>query len=244
MAIIIILVWCRFFLTVSNTMIAGPTLRILGAMITQLAQFVLIWLGVVLFFSTLGQIWFGQLMQFRTISASFETLLYSVFGAFDKTWFETLGNRRVYGIYFLMVYLVTNVLLLTNYVVAIMTDKYAMLQESRLGLFYDGLVGSMADYKYDSRYGFLIANMVPFNIFGFILSPIFFVIKNEAVLKRINYFLTMFSYLPIALIATIIFLAANIFFAPFAYVIGVAKKIQLLNCNKSLGDLITFIFLG
>jgi len=127
MAIIIILVWCRFFLTVSNTMIAGPTLRILGAMVTQLAQFVLIWLGVVLFFSTLGQIWFGQLKQFRTISGSFETLLYSVFGAFDKTWFDALGDRRVYGIYFLMVYLVTNVLLLTNYVVAIMTDKYAVL---------------------------------------------------------------------------------------------------------------------
>jgi hypothetical protein len=127
MAIIIILVWCRFFLTVSNTMIAGPTLRILGAMVTQLAQFVLIWLGVVLFFSTLGQIWFGQLKQFRTISGSFETLLYSVFGAFDKAWFDALGDRRVYGIYFLMVYLVTNVLLLTNYVVAIMTDKYAVL---------------------------------------------------------------------------------------------------------------------
>lgn len=102
----------------------------------------------------------------------------------------------------------------------------------------------MSDLKYDNRYGFLIANVIPFNILGFILSPLFFVTKNETALKRINYFLTIFSYLPIGLIATSIFLAANIILIPFAYIIGVAKKIQLINFKTSLGDLFIFIFFG
>lgn len=84
-------------------------------------------MSVVLFFSTLGQIWFGKLPEFRTKAMSFETLLYAVFGAFTPSMFDNLGDSRAFGIYFLMFYLVTNVLLLTNYVVAIMTDRYAAL---------------------------------------------------------------------------------------------------------------------
>ena len=127
MAIITIFIWVRFFITISNTKIAGPTLRIIGAMVGQLVQFMVMWILVVLFFSTLAQIWFGALLEFRTKLQSFETLQYSVFGYFDYTCFNKLGPNRNYGVWFMMVYLVTNVLLLTNYVVAIMTDRYAAL---------------------------------------------------------------------------------------------------------------------
>jgi hypothetical protein len=159
-----------------------------------------------------------------------------------------LGTKRIYAVYFMMVYLVINVLLLLNYVIAIMTDRYADLQESRLGLFYDGLVGSMVEYKYDSTYGFLILNFLPFNLVNLLIAPIFIFTKNVLLLKQLNQWLTVIGYLPIGLIVTVIFFVANTLMLPFAYVIGFLKKVQLILTGKSSGhyvlDLVYFVALG
>ena len=106
----------------------------------------------------------------------------------------------------------------------------------------------MSEYKYDNRYGFLISNIIPFNIFSLLLSPIFIVVKNERALKKINYCLMIFAYIPIALTATAVFLVGNVIMFPFAYVVGVLKKIQLIvdgtsGCS-SLGDLLLFLLFG
>ena len=228
MGVIIITLWVRLFATASNTYIAGPTLRIIGEMFKQLSNFLVVEMCVTLAFSTLAQIWFGRLMVFRTISSSLETMTYAGLGYYDTAWFDDMGERRVYGIYFLMGYLVVNVLLLMNYVVAIMTDRYAALQESRLGLFYDGLISSMAEYKYDSHYGFLIANFLPFNVFNLLLAPLFIVMGRDQSLKKLNRWLMVIGYSPLAIIVTSVFFALNVLLLPFAYVIGILKKLQLL----------------
>ena len=83
----------------------------------------------------------------------------------------------------------------------------------------------MSEYKYDNRYGFLIANIIPFNIFSLLLSPLFIVVKNERALKKINYCLMVLAYNPIALVATTTFFIGNVILFPFAYLIAILKKI-------------------
>jgi len=174
-------------------------------------------------------------------------MLFAALGSYDTSWVEQLPNPN-YGIYFMVIYLITNVLLLTNYVVAIMTDRYASLEQSRLGLFYDGIVESISEYKYDSRYGFLISNVIPFNIFSLLLAPIFFVVKNEDTLRKINLTLMRFAYLPIAIIATVIFFFMNVAMVPFAWMVALLKKFHLLltgvTGRSSVFDLIGFVSFG
>ena len=192
-------------------------------MVGELLRFVVLWLCLVLFFATLAQLWFGKLEAFSTKSESFTNMLFAALGSYDPKWFEKLKYPAL-GIYFLVFYLVVNILLLTNYVIAIMTDRYTALEQSRLGLFYDGLVSSMSEYKYDSRYGFLIANVIPFNIFSLMLAPIFYVIHNENTLRKINSKLMLLAYSPVAIIATVIFFLMNVVMFPFAWIIAVLKK--------------------
>lgn len=121
-----------------------------------------------------------------------------------------------------------NVLLLTNYVVAIMTDRYAAMQQSRLGLLHDGQVSSMNEYKYDSRYGFLVSNLVPLNFLSLLVSPLLLVIKNDETLRQMNTFMSIIGYLPIALVTTAVFMLASTVMVPFAYLAAAGKKVQLL----------------
>jgi hypothetical protein len=83
----------------------------------------------------------------------------------------------------------------------------------------------MVEYKYDSTYGFLITNFLPFNAINLLIAPIFVFTKNTKVLRQLNASLTVMGYLPIALIVTIAFFVLNTLMAPFAYVIGFLKKI-------------------
>ena len=106
----------------------------------------------------------------------------------------------------------------------------------------------MSEYKYDSRYGYLISNVIPFNVFSLLLSPLFIVTKSEHTLRWLNNNLMICAYSPIALIATIVFFAANVILCPFAYVVALFKKVHLLLAGTAAGgsitDLIGFILFG
>jgi hypothetical protein len=102
-------------------------MRIIGAMFSQIISYLVVEGSITIFFATLAQIWFGQLKQFRTISASLETIIYASFDYYDTSTLDDLGEQRIYAILFYMTYLVLNILLLKNYVIAIMTDRYGEL---------------------------------------------------------------------------------------------------------------------
>lgn len=107
-------------------------------------------------------------------------MLNASLGSYDSAQFEKESSKefKTLGNAFFIAYLILNLLLLTNYVVAVMTDRYVALQESRLGLYYDDLISNMAEYKADSRYGFLIVNVMPLNLLALLFSPFFIVIKD------------------------------------------------------------------
>lgn len=83
----------------------------------------------------------------------------------------------------------------------------------------------MAEYKYDSTYGFLITNFLPFNAINLLIAPIFVFTKNTKFLRQLNSWLTSIGYFPLALLVLVVFLFFNILMVPVAYVIGFLKKI-------------------
>jgi hypothetical protein len=161
--------------------------------------------------------------------------------------FEEYPHLHVTGNVFFIVYLVLNVLLLTNYVVAIMTDRYSALQESRQGLFYDDIIRSMADYKQDKRYGFLIVNTAPLSLVSLLAAPLLLFVKSDTSLRQMNSVLLRIGYLPVAIASTAVFLASNALMCPIAYLAALAKKLQLALIARSktaVSDLVTFALCG
>lgn len=67
---IVCLLWLRLFLILSNTRIAGPTMRILKAMLSQLLEFLFIWSMVVVCFSINALLMFGEMKEFTTLTQS------------------------------------------------------------------------------------------------------------------------------------------------------------------------------
>jgi len=93
---------------------------------------------VIIYFSMISQLFFGIDEHFRTFTNSLILMLYTAFSGYDPTWFSELPQfMQTVAVYYMQFFLVINVLLLMNYVVAIMTDRYAALQSSRLGLLRD-----------------------------------------------------------------------------------------------------------
>lgn len=72
-----------------------------------------------------------------------------------------------------------NTLLLTNYVILLMLDRYFELHESRRGLHYANLLPIMEKYQFDKKYGVLVSSLIPINLLIFMLSPLFIIIKDE-----------------------------------------------------------------
>lgn len=73
----------RLFLILSNTRIAGPTMRILRAMLSQLLEFLFIWSIVVVCFSMNALLLFGEMKEFTTFNQSLIQVLNASLGSYD-----------------------------------------------------------------------------------------------------------------------------------------------------------------
>lgn len=53
----------------------------------------------------------------------------------------------------MMLFLLVNLVLLLNYVIAILSSTYAAYEDKKLGLYYEVIVASFPAMEYDDRYG-------------------------------------------------------------------------------------------
>lgn len=66
----------------------------------------------------------------------------------------------------------------------------------------------------------------PFNAALLLLSPIYFLIDEESpALPAINNSINLVIYMPVALLATLLFVSVNIVLLPLAYLVAVSAKI-------------------
>ena len=125
--------------------------------------------------------------------------------------------------------LFSNMILMINLLIAIMSDQYAILNEVREGLFWGTVVQEMPKLKFDSHYGAL--NILPF-YFGwlsFLVMPFLVCIKDRAVLKVINSVCFHIVYFPFSIFVLAAFMITNAVLLPFAYFKTIVHKALLLS---------------
>ena len=62
---------------------------------------------------------------------------------------------RVFGIIYHIIFLFVNLVLMLNFVIAIMSDTYSILSNLKEGLYYNELIKIFPTLDWDQRYGCL-----------------------------------------------------------------------------------------
>jgi hypothetical protein len=172
-------------------------------------------------------------------------------GEWDLTIYDDLSLGRTVGQVYHCLVIIVNLILLLNLVIAILAETYARFSQLKLGLYYDGVVDAISQYKYDKRYGAMITAVPPFNVIMFLFTPIFYCVKNQKKLRAINSCLSHMAYFPIAMILVVVFGICNMALIPFAYFAALFSKTKIslsMRIHRSrktlLKDLVVFFFLG
>lgn len=156
LAILVFFVWVRSIMYLRGFAMFGPMFKLIQAMVVDLMQFLVIWGMVLLMFSSVSVLVFGALPTYSTL---FNALMYwckAGLGGFD---FSTMvgndarGVRMEWlydiGVIYTFVFLLVNLVLLFNLVIAILSDTFAVLSEFKTGLFNNNLNQLFSEMDWD-----------------------------------------------------------------------------------------------
>ena len=225
MALIAFNTWVKFVLKLRITKTFGPMIKVLIVMVGDLGQFMTLWFIIIFMFVCVSSLLFAETNYLRFDLA---TIFYyeSSLASWDLRTFCSSGEEDIMdkdiecqlSVVFLMGFLLVNLVLLLNYVIAILSSTYAAYEDKKLGLYYEVIVGSFPAMEYDDRYGAIACAQPPFNMMLLPFQWITVFPLSDEFLIKYNQFLCHALYLLIAVVITAIFTVLNTIYVPIAYV--------------------------
>ena len=240
--------WIRFLYMLRLTKFLGPLLKMISLMLWEILTFMVLYVIILIIYSSIGTLLFYSDDQYQDFWTAFITLFSSTLGNFDFTELSTQAKGKLVGDLYLISFLVITAILTLNLLVAILTNIYQNLESKRFVLYISEILKLKSSHCYDKRASGLISTPPPWNIFPLLLSPLYFLRIDQV---KLNAFVLHVWYVPVLLIATLVFITVNLAIFPFAYFKGVAIKAQFLFYRKSkskfywrLLSLLVFISFG
>jgi len=124
----------------------GPMLTIIFEMLEDLGIFLVLWILLLLIFSSSGFIIFNELAAYKILYSVFIVHFEASLGNWALKIYDGLSLDDRTGEIFHLTSVIINMILMLNLVIAILSETYARLAPQRLGLYYDGLIASMPGY--------------------------------------------------------------------------------------------------
>ena len=144
LASLVLVTWLKFFLTFRFTRTFGPMFKVLMEMIVDLAKFLVLWVVLILLFTCVSLVFFSQNDNFRNFEGVFMFFIQASIGSYSMSVFtmesesaEELGldiDQDVFddqakfmtnfGQYFMIVFLLINLVLMLNFVIAILSSTF------------------------------------------------------------------------------------------------------------------------
>lgn len=150
---------------------------------------------------------------------------------------KQLDSLFVLGQIYLIIFILINVILMLNFVIAILSATFARYDDIKLGLYYNVLNELFPSMSWDNEYGGLICgSKPPFNIIVLPFIP-FYWCCSSATKKKITKISTFLMYLPVSVIVSLFFFALNAIMAPIAYCYHVFRLISNFLTSNSLMQL-------
>lgn len=252
LSFLVAFVWLRIILYFRGFKQFGPKFRAIIAMIKDLMQFMMIWIVIIFAFACVATIIFGKLSTFSNLKNSLVYWYQASVGSWDLNAFKLpcTDCRQDYydvGIIYTIIFLLLNVILLLNFVIAILGSTYGFFEEIKTGLFYNVLNAMCSTLEWDEHYGNLlcIRPPVPSYLFTLPFIPFYFILTGKA-LKNLNKIAFFVSFMPMVLATILIITALNVALIPIAYIATVGRLfVSLVTCQKnSATSFFLFLLLG
>lgn len=152
-------------LQVSRTF--GPMVKTLGSMLVDGAIFLLLYVFIFIIFTSAGQLLFNELTGFSDFSESSKTLFGASLGNFDYVWFDNMTEVSPYtGYVFLTIFLLFTMVLLLNFLIAILSNTYANLNDVKNALYLRKVLFLRQRYDYHRLYSAILFGIPPLNVFS------------------------------------------------------------------------------
>ena len=162
--------------------------------------------------------------------------------------YDDLGGwKQYYGYGLHVAVLFFFLILLLNLLIAIMSDEYAVLANVKTGLYWTNIILEMPKYKFSKYYGALTMQPFIFSWLGLIVSPCLNMVSDRSGLIAINKFIFVINYIPIFLLALVLFVTVNLLLLPLAYFKTIYHKYTLFKLYRGgyqCQSLVFFILLG
>ena len=238
--------WLKLLLRMSITRTFGPMFKMLINMMLDLLQFMVLWIVILLTFTCVSCLIFGQLESFQNFIEVLQIFFDASLGAWSDSVFvgkdingDDLTYLYYFGITFNCIFLLINSVLLLNFVIAILSATFARFEDKQVGLFYEVIVAKFPAMEYDKRYGAVVCAQPPLNIMIFPFQWVtMFPIFEEENLILYNTFLCHLLYFPIGVTVTCVFTIRNIIIMPFAYFGHTLALIQTItNSDETMDEL-------
>ena len=234
MAAITAILWFRSNMMLRLTETFGPLLVMIYRMALLVIVFLFIFLLGLLTFACVATLTLSANPNFENLFEAMRTYLNAALGDFDLEQYDEMeGWKRFFGMGLHIMVLFSNMILMINLLIAIMSDQYSLLSEVRTGLFWGQVIQEMPKLQYDNVCGALSIFPFFFGWLSFLLLPFFALIKNRATVKTINEVACHVVYFPFSVFLLALFMLVNAALIPFAYLKTVLHKILLLSRYRS-----------
>ena len=237
-----------FSLQVSKTF--GPMVKILGSMLLDVTIFMLLFAALFLIFNAIGQLVFSELPAFSSPIQTAITLFSACLGNFDYTIFNNCTEVSPnLGYIFLTIFQLFTMIMLLNFLIAILSNTYANLNDVQIGLYLRKVLFLRQRGGYDSHYSAIIFAIPPLNIVAFVLLPFISYWRS----RKFNKILLLIMYIPIGFTAFLLFTLSQLIMMPITYILILLSKTWNVPIKPIFGakdlflritDLTLFIFFG
>lgn len=208
-----------FALEVNRTF--GPMVKILGSMIVDIISFLILYICIFFIFVGISTLLFYELDEYEDVKEASKTLFGSSLGNFEYTVYDPLNNISPdVGYIFITVFLIFTMIMLLNFLIAILSNTYSVLNDVKNGLYLRKVLYLRQRYNYDRYYSAIIYATPPLNLVAFILMPVIIYCKS----RKLNRILLICQYILIGLFSIVLFFVASVIMMPFAYFLVLFDK--------------------
>ena len=184
---------------------------------------------ILLTFSCIGMILFS-IPEFMTFEGSLITLFSWMLGDFS---FDTMQTEGVLGYLFLAIYLLINMIVLLNLIIAILSSTYSQLETHGIGLYLKSLIDIQDCWDYHPRYNVFTFRIPPFTLLTFCFSICIKRASTDCI--RV---IEMVLYIPAFLLGLTFFIILDFLSLPFACF----NTLRHLAAKKKAGWIVLYLF--
>jgi len=134
------LFWLKVILLLNLTRTFGPLIKIITSMMKDIIIFSGLWGIQMVFFACIGILMFGELPVYESFYDTMVMLFESAIGSWDFSIYDDLSIGKIYGEIYHIIYLMVNLILFLNLVIAILSNTFGVLEPKSLALYYDGVI--------------------------------------------------------------------------------------------------------